>query len=115
MKVIVAGGRDFTDKELLFSTLDDLNTQITITEIVCGGAKGADSLGKLWALSRNIKVIDMEANWELYGKSAGFIRNRQMGDYADYLVAFWNSISPGTKHMIEYMKSIGKHGTVIYY
>lgn len=115
MKVIVAGGRDFTDKELLFSTLDDLNAQITITEIVCGGAKGADSLGKLWALSRNIKVIDMEANWELYGKSAGFIRNRQMGDYADYLVAFWNSTSPGTKHMIEYMKSIGKHGTVIYY
>ena len=115
MKVIVAGGRDFTDKELLFTTLDDLNTQITITEIVCGGAKGADSLGKLWALSRNIKVIDIEADWERYGKSAGFIRNRQMGDYADYLVAFWNSTSPGTKHMIEYMKSIGKHGTVIYY
>ena len=65
MKVIVAGGRDFTDKELLFSTLDDLNTQITITEIVCGGAKGADSLGKLWALSRNIKVIDMEEAQEV--------------------------------------------------
>lgn len=115
MKVIIAGGRDFTDKDLLYTSLDAFHKGTPITEIVCGGAKGADSLGKLWALSRNIKVVDMPADWERYGKSAGFIRNKQMGDYADYLIAFWNGVSPGTKHMIEYMKSIEKHGIVIYY
>ena len=54
-------------------------------------------------------------NWEKYGKSAGIIRNHEMGDYADYLLAFWDGTSKGTKDMIDYMKKIGKHGKVIIY
>ena len=115
MKVIVAGGRDFSDKELLYTSLDAFHKGTPITEVVCGGARGADELGRCWADKNRITVTPMDAEWDKYGKTAGFIRNKQMGDYADYLIAFWNGTSSGTKHMIEYMKSIGKHGTVIYY
>lgn len=47
------------------------------------------------------------ANWKLYGKRAGFLRNEQMAQNADALVAFWNGESRGTKNMIELAKRYG--------
>ena len=90
MKVIVAGGRDFSDRELLYTSLDAFHKGTPITEVVCGGARGADELGRCWADKNRITVTPMDAEWDKYGKTAGFIRNKQMGDYADYLIAFWN-------------------------
>lgn len=49
----------------------------------------------------------MPADWDLYGKSAGFKRNVQMAEYADALVAFWDGASSGTKHMIETAQKMG--------
>lgn len=79
MKVLVCGGRDFSDKELVFRTLDNLSEEeCTITEIVTGGARGADSLAIRWSGSRGVRSIVYPAQWKVHGKSAGPIRNRHM-------------------------------------
>lgn len=105
MKTIIAGGRDFEDWDYLF---DCLAAHGEITEVVSGAAKGADSLGEEWADTCAIPVEQFPAKWNEFGKRAGFLRNTQMGDYADQLIAFWDGESRGTKHMIDYMESLGK-------
>lgn len=113
MKVIIAGSRTLNDYDFIKAQIEKLN--LNITEVVCGEAKGADSLGKQWAEENNIPVKSFYPEWERLGKAAGIIRNHLMGDYADYLVAFWDGKSRGTKDMIDYMQKIGKHGSVIIY
>lgn len=76
-------------------------------EVVSGRAKGPDTFGEWWALSHGSSIKFFPADWKL-GPKAGFIRNEQMGDYADALIAFWDGKSGGTKHMIEYMMKLGK-------
>ena len=114
MKIIIAGGRDFNDYQLLCSKLDFLFQNVVPT-IICGEARGADSLGKKYALEHNLQVISFPADWEKYGKSAGYIRNEQMAKEADALVAFWDGQSKGTKHMINIMKNLGKSVKVVKY
>ena len=111
MKVIIAGNRTFNNKQLLFDTMDNLD--IKIDEVVCGEATGADSIGKEWAIKNEIAVKSFPAEWDKYGRLAGPIRNQDMGNYADYLIAFWDGESVGTKYMFTYMQQIGKHGEVI--
>lgn len=113
MKVIIAGSRNFNNYELLKNTLIPFIIENNIEEIVSGGAKGADKLGILFGNQMHIPVKIFYPDWEKYGKSAGIIRNHQMGDYADYLIAFWDGKSHGTKDMIEYMKKLNKHGKVV--
>lgn len=110
-KVIVAGGRDFDDYERLCREMDYLlqNIQESI-EIVCGGATGADELGKKYAYERGYAVQIFPADWKCYGRAAGPIRNEQMAMYADALVAYWNGSSRGTKSMIDLAR---KHGLKI--
>ena len=115
MKVIIAGGRDFNRYDLLKHKCDKIFTKVKDLEIVSGGAKGADKLGELYALENNVKVTIFKADWNMYGKSAGGIRNSEMGDYADALIAFWDGKSPGTKHMIDYMKKLNKPTRIVYY
>ncbi|MEY8315781.1 DUF2493 domain-containing protein [Oscillospiraceae bacterium 50-58] len=104
-RVIVAGGRDFGDYQLLRKTLDNLLCNITEEiVVVCGQAKGADTLGEQYAKERGYAVNYYPANWKLYGKRAGFLRNEQMAQNADALVAFWDGESRGTKHMIDLAK-----------
>jgi hypothetical protein len=101
-KVIIAGGRDFTNYNLLSSHMDKLLANvIDDIEIVCGAAKGADSLGERYAKEHGYNVRYFFADWDMYGRGAGFKRNVQMAEYADALVAFWDGKSPGTKHMIQ--------------
>ena len=95
-KYIVAGSREFTDYNLLEKVL----REFSIDEVVCGGAPGADTLGKEYAEKYNIPVKMFPANWDRYKRSAGPIRNTEMANYADALIAFWDGKSPGTKHMI---------------
>lgn len=111
LKVIVAGSRIFNNYEYLQKVLD-IEIPPFIEEIVSGDAAGVDSMGAKWAEERGFRVKHFPAQWEKYGKGAGYIRNHEMGDYADYLIAFWDGKSKGTKDMIDYMKKIGKHGTV---
>lgn len=107
-KVIIAGGRDFYDHELLGRTMDNLLSNITDEiQVVCGMARGADSVGDVYAAEKDYSVKYFPAEWDKYGKSAGYRRNEQMAEYADALVAFWDGKSKGTKHMIETAR---KHG-----
>jgi len=102
-KTIVAGSRTFQDYGVLEKALE---THI-ITEIVCGGAKGADTLGEWYGEKNSIKVTKFPANWAKYGKSAGYIRNEEMAKYAEELIAFWDGRSGGTKHMISIARQLG--------
>lgn len=112
MKVIIAGCRDFHNYELVEETINKLGLEID--EIVYGGAPGVDYLGLLYARKHKIKVKTFLAEWTRYGKAAGPLRNQQMAEYGDYLLAFWDGQSPGTRNMINTMKKKGKHGEVIY-
>lgn len=101
-KVIIAGGRDFNNYPLLQEKCDailkDIKEDITV---VSGTARGADLLGEEYSRNRSYQLVYFPANWRLYGKSAGPVRNREMAEYADALIAFWDGESRGTKHMIE--------------
>jgi len=104
MKVIIAGSRDFDDYELLRSYCDHVLQNQTDIEIVSGTAKGADHLGERYAIEKGYRVKRFSANWEKHGRSAGYIRNEEMANYADALIAFWNGNSKGTEHMINLAK-----------
>lgn len=103
-RVIIAGGRDFTDYNLLRSTMDVLLRNKLRKEkivVICGMAKGADMLGARYAKERGYHVRYFPAEWDKLGKRAGIIRNEEMAQNADALVAFWDGSSHGTKNMIE--------------
>ena len=104
MKVIICGTR--TTDELAV----DLAIQASgfdVTEVVCGDAKGVDTLGAAWAEAKGIPVRHFPADWRRLGRSAGFQRNKQMGDYAEAVVAVWDGASNGTAHMIRYARARG--------
>jgi hypothetical protein len=103
-KVIIAGSRGFNNYEYLVKTMDHLLQNKKLVEIVSGTAKGADSLGEKYAEERSHSVKQFPANWDKYGKKAGYLRNEEMAKYADACVCFWDGRSPGTKHMIKLAK-----------
>jgi hypothetical protein len=98
-RFIIAGGRDFSDYEYLKEKC--FNILPNDCEVVSGGAKGADYLGERFAKENEIQIKKFPANWNLHGKSAGPIRNKQMAEYADALICFWDGESRGTKNMID--------------
>lgn len=118
MKLIVAGGRDFVNTQVMITVLMDLVEKGKIDpnpELVCGMARGADMLAySLWA-NHNMKIHTFPADWKAHPRSAGYIRNADMGNFADVLVAFWDGKSKGTKHMIDYMRKLNKPVYVIGY
>jgi len=59
-----------------------------LTEVVSGGAKGADEFGEFIAKSYNTKLTVFPADWNKHGMAAGLIRNKQMVEYADAVVLF---------------------------
>lgn len=114
-KLVVAGGRDFSDYDLLKCKLDRLLANKKDIVIVCGGAKGADALGEKYAMERGYIIQYFLADWDTHGKSAGYKRNKQMAMNSDATVAFWDGKSKGTKHMIDLTKTYGNALRVIKY
>ena len=100
-KVIIAGGRDFNNYELLKEECDEFLKGIEDIEIVSGGAYGADKLGERYAKERGYDVQLFIPNWKLHKNSAGVKRNWQMACYSNILIAFWDGSSRGTANMIE--------------
>lgn len=101
LKVIIAGSRGFNDYEYLKMRVNALrkNTYGEFT-ILSGHATGADLLGERYANEHGLRLETYPAKWDLYGKSAGTVRNLQMAKVSDILIAFWDSKSKGTKNMI---------------
>ncbi len=106
MKVIIAGSRTITSMTDLEKAIEltNLNTSIRITTLICGMARGVDTLAYNWAKKQGIPIEEYPANWNLYGKSAGYKRNVQMAENAEALIALWDGVSKGTKHMIDIAK-----------
>lgn len=107
-KVIIAGSRGFSNYKLLKEKcnkyLCEKRKECNII-IISGGARGADTLGEKYAQDEGFSLEKFPANWNKFGKSAGFRRNEQMAEVADALIAFWDGKSHGTKHMIEIMEN----------
>lgn len=107
-RVIIAGGRLFDDyiylKESMDYLLQNINDEIIV---VCGKARGADTLGEKYAKERGYVINYFPADWDKHGKAAGYIRNEEMAKNADALVAFWDGKSRGTKNMIELANQYG--------
>ena len=107
-KVVVAGSRGFNSYAYMEEALDQQIMEameeldiIDDIEIVSGGAKGADKLGERYAKERGYSLKIFPAEWNKYGKSAGYKRNAQMAEYADMVIVFWDGESKGTKHMMD--------------
>lgn len=111
MKVAVVGSRGFRDFELMRATLD----QLEIDEIISGGAAGADKLAEQYAALSDIPTTIFYPDWARNGRGAGFIRNINIIDAADRVVAFWNGFSKGTEHSINYARTKNKQVDIILY
>ena len=107
--LLVAGSRTFNNKEVMFKKLDYfLQNQPEVT-IVEGGARGADTLAKEYAQAHNFKCVEIPAEWNVYGKSAGYKRNEKMHQYISHYknrgcICFWDGQSKGTQHNFELAK-----------
>lgn len=100
MKVLICGGRDFSDFEYMSDILNDAHIFYDFTLVIEGGAKGADSLARKWAESKGIPVHTFPADWKFYGKRAGFVRNQQMIDEGQPDIIFAFPGGNGTQDMI---------------
>lgn len=130
IRIIVAGGRDFDDYDLLHTAVekhfrklmdDNILKVYYQIEIISGCARGADRLGEIFADKHEFDVRRFPADWNKYGKRAGYIRNAEMAKYAvadgsyGVLFAFWDGKSRGTKNMIETAEKYGLEVNVIMY
>jgi hypothetical protein len=117
MKIVVAGSRNFDDYQRLKSVLNELigDTQKENIEIVSGTANGADKLGEKYASETGLKVVRFPANWDLYGRRAGYLRNVEMAKYGTHCVCFWDGVSKGTSHMINIAKNEGLELKIVMY
>lgn len=102
MKVIICGGRDYNDYKTVKMILDLFD----ITQIIHGGASGADSCAARYARHSHIRTRVYPAEWEVDGPSAGPRRNLKMAQQgADLCIAFPGG--RGTQNMIQTAR---KHG-----
>lgn len=117
MKIIIAGGRDFSNYRLLLDTMSEYfgTEDPEDLTIISGRAKGADALGEHFAHALRIKTELFPADWDTHGKTAGFKRNIEMAKAATHLVAFWDKKSKGTKHMIDQARKHNLQTIVVHY
>lgn len=99
MRTIIAGWREFDDYELLKQIIEESGFEISL--ILSGRCPGTDYLGERFASEKNILNDFYPANWSLYGTKAGPIRNQEMADNADALIAILHPQSKGTLDMIK--------------
>ncbi len=107
MKIAVVGSRTVN-----IDNLEDYLPQ-GCTEIVSGGAKGADMSAVEYAKRNALKITEFLPQYERYGRGAPIVRNRQIVEYADIVYAFWDGKSKGTKFVIDYCKKTDKKCIVI--
>lgn len=98
MKTIIAGSRSITDYAVLLHALTECGW--TVTEVISGGARGADRLGEQFAREFDLPLHLCPADWDRYGKRAGYVRNAEMASQAEALIALWDGKSKGTVDMI---------------
>ena len=109
MRVLVCGGRDYSDENLLWSTLDRVHEKYGDDLVIIHGSceTGADDLAEKWAKDRQCDYMGFPAKWRKQRRAAGPIRNKRMRDKTkpDACIAFKGGT--GTKGMIELMREVG--------
>ena len=114
LKIVIAGSRTITDYNHLLTAISQAVKEQTITpavsfELVSGGAIGVDTLARRFANENNLILTEMKPIYNgPNDRGAPLRRNCDMAEYGDVLVAVWDGVSPGTKHMINEMKKRGK-------
>lgn len=104
MKTIIAGSRTIDDEEVIHQAIQIFNKEgFTLTELVSGTAKGVDKTAES-VCNGKVPIKRFPANWNEFGRAAGPIRNKQMAEYADALIAIWDGLSSGTANMISQAK-----------
>lgn len=96
MRLAIVGSRSLT------VNIEDYIPKDNIELIISGGAKGIDTLAEKYADENNIPKLIILPNYKKYGKNAPLIRNREIVDSADKILAIWDGYSSGTKHTIDY-------------
>lgn len=115
MKVIICGSRGFTNYKLLKRKMNLYTLALGEVEVVSGGAEGADKLGERWACENYHKFHVFRPDYAKHGKKAPLVRNQEMVDFADALVAFWDGHSPGTRDVIDRAKAKRLKLRIVYY
>lgn len=107
-RLAVVGTRWFEDFDLFVKILDRLRLVKEIDVIISGGAEGVDSMAEHYAEVNGIPTEIYLAEWDKYGKGAGFIRNKIIWDNSDIGLAIWDGKSKGTAHSFDIAKKQGK-------
>lgn len=105
MRTIIAGSRGCTDPAVLWRGLGRVHWPIT--RVISGHAMGADTLGELAARAAGVPLDVFPARWREHGRWAGRLRNAEMLQHADALLALWDGKSRGTKHMVDIARQAG--------
>ncbi|MFI3173716.1 MAG: hypothetical protein R3Y53_00770 [Bacillota bacterium] len=102
MKLAIIGSRGITNIDLSQYVSEDVRM------IVSGGAKGIDTLAEAYADKKRLSKCIIRPEYKKYGKGGAIIRNKEIVDFADEVLAFWDGKSKGTKSVIAYANEIGK-------
>ena len=102
MHTIIAGSRSIEDISITFAAIKE--SGFVITKVISGGAKGPDTHGIIYADTKNLSKIIMPANWDKFGRDAGFIRNYDMAEIAEALILVWDGYSAGSADMLDTAK-----------
>lgn len=112
MKVAIIGSRNLNNLDLVWNTLVNLK-DISVEEIISGGAKGADSLAEKYAKEKGIPIKIFLPDYKRYGRGAPIKRNEQIIDAAELVIAFWDGKSTGTKNAITLAQKYNKRILII--
>lgn len=112
MKVLICGSRTVTFLSVISRAIRE--SGFVVTEIISGGAQGADKLAERYAELGNIPTQIFKPDWILHGKKAGILRNLEMVKVADAVIAIWDGKSKGTKSTIEFAKRENKPLYILY-
>lgn len=115
VKLAIVGSRNFFDYNLLCQTIAVYYAEKPISEIISGGAVGADSLAARWAKEFEVALTEILPEWDRFGKRAGFIRNEDIVKRADMILAFWDGESKGTQNSLSIAKRLKKPTFIIYF
>lgn len=86
----------------------DLYIPSNTSMIISGGARGIDTVAEEFADKKRISKLILRPNYTKYGRKAPLIRNKQIVDLADYILAIWDGKSRGTYFTINYAKEQNK-------
>jgi predicted Rossmann fold nucleotide-binding protein DprA/Smf involved in DNA uptake len=105
MRLAVVGSRSWVDAAAITRAVSSFSEA---TEIVSGGADGADTIAATVARNLGLGLVEIRPDYLRHGKGAPLVRNREIVDLADVVLAFWDGKSRGTMHAVNYARKKGK-------